>query len=86
LYNKWINEIITAFNNLGGTATLEELYNEILKGKRIDLTPYKDWRAQIRKNIYLHSSDCDIFKGTPGDVMDLFFTVNGKGKGVWGIR
>ncbi|MBT2679271.1 HNH endonuclease [Bacillus sp. ISL-35] len=84
--NKWINEIMIAFNNLGGKGTLEEIYNEVSKTKNIDLTSYTDWKSQIRKNLYLHSSDCDIFKGKQGGEEDLFYSVSGKGSGVWGIR
>ncbi|WP_240189853.1 DUF4145 domain-containing protein [Bacillus sp. P14.5] len=43
-------------------------------------------KSQVRKNIYLHSSDCEIFKGEDGDDTDLFFSIDGKGKGRWGIR
>src|SRR5690606_20138928 len=47
---------------------------------------YTDWKAQIRKQIYLHSSSADIFKGTPGDDNDNFYSIEGKGNGVWGLR
>lgn len=84
--NKWLKEIIAAINNLGGEGMLEEIYSEVAMTKSLDLSPYKDWKSQIRKNLYLHSSDCDIFKGTPGDDKDIFYSVNGKGTGKWGIR
>lgn len=52
----------------------------------IDLTNYKDWKSRIRTNIYLHSSDCEIFTGIKGDSTDLFYAVEGKGKGRWGLK
>lgn len=84
--NKWLKEIIAAINNLGGQGTLEEIYSEVAMTKSLDLNSYKDWKSQIRKNIYLHSSDCDIFKGSPGSDKDIFYSVDGKGTGKWGIR
>ncbi|MGM0806466.1 MAG: HNH endonuclease [Bacillota bacterium] len=84
--NKWLKEIIKALNNLNGKGTLEQIYNQISTSKSIDLSSYTDWKSQVRKNIYLHSSDCDIFKGNPDDENDLFFSVEGKGEGIWGIR
>jgi 5-methylcytosine-specific restriction enzyme A len=84
--NKWLNEIIIALNNLDGKGTLDEIYNEVSKTKSIDLSTYTDWKSQIRKNLYLHSSDCDIFKGEKGGEKDLFYSVSGKGAGIWGKR
>lgn len=52
----------------------------------MDLSSYIDWKSQIRKHIYLNSSDTDIFKGTVGDDTDLFYSIEGKGKGIWGLR
>jgi 5-methylcytosine-specific restriction enzyme A len=84
--NKWLNVIIPALNKLGGQATLEQIYQQIVDSNTIDLDTYTDWKAQIRKNIYLHSSDTDIFKHIPGSEYDLFFSVEGRGKGNWGLR
>ncbi|MFC7371996.1 hypothetical protein ACFQPF_09915 [Fictibacillus iocasae] len=56
------------------------------KRNKIDFKNYVDWKAQIRKHIYLNSSDADIFRGTVGDERDIFYSVEGKGKGIWGLR
>ncbi|MCY8489351.1 HNH endonuclease [Bacillus atrophaeus] len=82
----WIIEIINSLNELGGQGTLEDIYLTIQERNNIDLESYVDWKSQIRKQIYLHSSDCDIFKGVAGDETDLFYPIEGKGKGFWGIR
>ncbi|MGM0846490.1 MAG: hypothetical protein ACQEUT_16060 [Bacillota bacterium] len=84
--NKWLIDIIPAIKNLGGVADLESIYEEFSKSTDLNLESYIDWKSQVRKNIYLHSSDCDIFRGEVGDGNDIFFSAKGKGKGHWGIR
>jgi hypothetical protein len=84
--NFWVEEIIVSLIELGGQASLSDIYMNIYEHKKIEFNNYIDWKSQIRKNIYLHSSDCDIFKGTTGDESDLFYSINGKGKGNWAIR
>ena len=75
----WIVEIVKAFNELGGIAKYPELYNCIQKNTSRDLP--KTWKAIIRKIVEDHSSDSDNFKGN-----DLFYSVEGLGNGVWGLR
>lgn len=82
----WHSEIIEALEELGGHATLVDIYNKVKDRNKIDLQSYVDWKAQIRKYIYLNSSDTDIFKGNVGDPTDLFYSIEGKGKGIWGLR
>ncbi|MBN9654706.1 HNH endonuclease [Halobacillus sp. GSS1] len=84
--NKWIKAVITSLNNLGGQGSLNEIYEEVENGNTIKLNSYTDWKAQIRKNLYLHSSDCEIFRGTPGDETDLIYATDEKGSGKWGLR
>ncbi|MFD1861483.1 hypothetical protein [Planococcus chinensis] len=84
--NNWLEGIITSLNSLGGKGSLEEIYEKVLTQNNIDFNAYIDWKSQVRKNLYLHSSDCDIFKGVTGDETDLFYSIEGKGKGIWGIR
>lgn len=86
ILNKWIGEIIPALRRLGGQGTLEEIYKMVKARSSIDLNLYTDWKAQIRKNIYLHSSDTDIFNHDPGSEYDIFYTIEGRGKGKWGLR
>jgi 5-methylcytosine-specific restriction enzyme A len=86
LDNKWLTVTIDALEALGGHATLEQIYNKFKELTNFDLSSYTDWKAQIRKNIYLHSSDCEIFKGSPGDETDIFHSFQGKGNGMWGFR
>lgn len=82
----WLQAILKAFRELGGKATLEDVYLMIEYNGLLPLNEYIDWKAQIRKTIYLHSSDCEIFKGTPNDKSDIFYSLEGKGNGRWGVR
>ena len=75
----WDEDIITAFENLGGIANYEELYSEIRK-LRENLPP--TWKSVIRRRIQDLSSDSVGFKGS----QDLFFSVEGLGRGIWGLR
>lgn len=84
--NIWLYEITESLKELGGSGILEDIYLTIKERNHIDLLAYVDWKSQIRKQIYLHSSDCEIFRGNSGDASDLFFSIEGKGKGYWGLR
>ncbi|MGE8021527.1 HNH endonuclease [Peribacillus frigoritolerans] len=84
--NLWVYEIIEALKKLGGQASLIDLYNMVEESGNTDFSKYIDWKSQIRKNIYIHSSNADIFKYTVGGEMDLFYSIDGKGKGIWGLR
>lgn len=75
----WTEDIVTAFKNLGGTARYVDLYEEICR-IRTDLPD--SWRNGVRRQIQDQSSDSDGFKGGK----DLFFSVEGLGRGVWGLR
>lgn len=82
----WLEEIKESIKELGGKANLEQIYNKIIMRNKLNLSLYTDWKSVIRKNIYLHSSDCDIFVGMPGDENDIFHSFEGKGSGVWAFR
>ncbi|WP_423798161.1 hypothetical protein [Neobacillus sp. SAB-20_R2A] len=83
----WLQEIIEVLKELGGQATLSDIYDTVERRGNIDVSNYIDFRSPIRKNIYHHSSDADkIFTGVPGDKTDIFYSVAGKGKGIWGLR
>ncbi|PGC47384.1 restriction endonuclease [Bacillus toyonensis] len=82
--NLWLDEIIEILTKLGGTGTLNQIQTEIVERNNIDLDRYQHGQsiaARIRKTIYHHSSECGIYKGE----QDLFYAVNGKGNGGWGL-
>ncbi|MEH7114931.1 hypothetical protein V7124_21600 [Neobacillus niacini] len=42
MMNKWLIEILAALTNLGEEGTLEEIYNDVFKSEKIDLSPFTD--------------------------------------------
>lgn len=75
----WKDDIITAFSNIGGIATYEQLYAEI-KTLRPNLP--RSWKKIVQRQIQDLSSDSEGYRFKE----DLFFSVQGKGLGVWGLR
>ena len=74
-----LETIIQVLKNLGGKAPYSEIYQEYEYIAKCKLTPGQ--KAGIRKCIETHSSDSENFTGN-----DIFYSVEGKGKGVWGLR
>ena len=69
-----------AITRLGGKAHYTSIYAAY---EEITGQPLTDGvKAGIRKCIEDHSSDSENFKGKG----DIFYSVAGKGRGVWGIR
>ncbi len=77
---KQVEIIVQVLSGLGGKASYRDIYlkYETVIGTRLTYGQ----KAGIRKCIENHSSDSDNFKGEK----DLFYSVEGKGKGVWGLR
>ena len=72
----WVEDIVRAITNIGGQATLTQIYDEV---KQIRQGPLpKMWQHIIQDTIYQHSSDTQKFQGN-----DLFRKVD---KGVWSLR
>ena len=69
-----------ALRQLGGKAPYSQIYCVYEEITGSPLTP--GTKAGLRKCIELHSSDSDNFSGK----QDVFYSVEGKGKGVWGLR
>lgn len=81
--NKWVEDIEIALRNLGGTAKYADLYAEIEQTREAELSPA--WQEIVRRTIQNHSSDSQAFNAH-GNAQDLFFAVEGIGKGIWGLR
>jgi len=75
----WKDEIVTTLKELGGRATLTEIYDYIEKHTNKILS--ENWKAMIRYTLQLHSSDTQTFKRGKGE--DLFCRLD---KGYWGIK
>lgn len=71
---------IQALKNLGGQGAYADIYNECEKIYGHVLTDGQ--KAGIRKAIEDNSSNSKNYKGKN----NIFYSVNGIGKGVWGLR
>lgn len=71
---------IEALKRLGGHGYLEDIYSSFQSIENVTLP--KSWHAIIRATIERSSSDTDTFDGKD----DLFYSVEGVGKGHWGLR
>jgi len=76
----WAEDIILAFENLNGVSGYPELYEEVKKIRNGPLP--ESWQETIRGTIERNSSDSQAFTG--GN--DLFYSVEGLGSGIWGLR
>lgn len=76
----WTEDIVSALENLGGIGTLSEIY-ESVKLLRHEKLPAST-NAIIRGRLETNSSDSQAFKGK----LDLFYSVDGIGSGIWGLR
>lgn len=76
----WREDVRSALQNLGGQGTLEEIYDAIRQLRPNSRPP--TWHAIVRRELEYNSSDSESFKKR----FDLFYSVNGLGAGVWGLR
>ena len=73
-------EIIEALTQLGGHATLKEIYDKV--AEITDKEMPKSFEAVIRGAIERHSSDSDAFDGKNA----IFSLYGKKGDGEWALR
>ena len=76
----WIDDIKQALINLGGFGHYTKI-NEEIKNIRMGHVS-ANWQAVVRRTIQQHSSDSQSYLGKE----DLFYSVNGIGRGTWGLR
>lgn len=76
----WADDIVEALRNLDYEAHLEEIFHEASLIRDAPLPKNVD--ATVRGAIERHSSDSRKYDGGP----DYFYSVHGKGQGVWGLR
>ena len=76
----WKSDTIKALKNLGGIAHRSEILEEIKKIRPDNLN--STWEQTVQRELESHSSDSKAFLNKE----DLFYMVEGKGKGVWGLR
>lgn len=80
---RWWESVEAALENLGGKASLKEIYNEVrrVRIEHGDTTPVS-LEEVVRKELEYNSSDSSNWRGT----RDIFFSVHGIGNGFWGLR
>ncbi len=74
-----LEKVIKSLEELGGKGTYSQIYEKYEDITGEVLTDGK--KAGIRKTIEDNSSDSDNFRGN-----DIFYSVEGKGRGIWGLR
>lgn len=75
----WKEDIVKALENLGGSAHLSEIYNEVERIRPDNLNP--TWDRTVQRELETNSSDSDAFSGE-----DIFYSVEGKRKRRLGIK
>lgn len=79
---RWKDEIAEALEALGGTASYQDIYNQIQRTTSRKLT--SEWKATVRREIENNSSESNNYRG--GD--DIFYPVDGidARSGRWGLK
>lgn len=78
----WLEEVIEAFKDIGGHGHYDDVYERIKQRDIMNFIENPNWTAMVRQTIEKYSSDSKVFNGKK----DLFYTVEGIGKGHWGLR
>ena len=74
-----LENVIEALNSIGGKGNYSEIYEAFGNITNQEMTVNK--KASVRSVIERNSSDSNAFEGN-----DIFYSVGGKGSGVWGLR
>lgn len=75
----WVEDIVEALTRLGGTGTYAQIYDEM---ESLRPNHPGSWKQIIQRTIQDRSSDSQGWKRHE----DLFFAVEGLGRGIWGLR
>ena len=79
----WRADIVKALEQSGGEASLADIY-ALVKNYRGKVPP--SYQAMIRGSIEAASSDSEVWHKKKTKTQDLFYSVNGIGGGIWGLR
>lgn len=76
----WREDIIKALESLGGKAHRSKILEEVkkIRGENLNNT----WEQTVQRELESYSSDSDAYLNRE----DIFYMVDGKGKGIWGLR
>lgn len=75
----WSDDVYEAVLRIGGAGAYEEIYASVAE---VRPNRPENWTAIVRRTIQERSSDSEAFLGKE----DLYFSVDGIGQGVWGLR
>lgn len=79
----YLSEIIAALKELGGTGSLSEIHSRIIeRGLLSSLNSNPNWKNAVSLYIQSHCNETQTYK--EGNE-NIFYSVNGLGKGVWGL-
>ncbi len=79
----WRKTVEDALGSLGGVSNLKAIYEAVQDIREENgLSTPKSLKAVVRKELEYNSSDSSNWKGSE----DLFYSVHGIGKGIWGLR
>ena len=78
-----LEDIIQVLKNLGGVAHLSKIQDGIARIRKGKLKP--SWKYQIQENLYRNSEDSVYGRGKYGSGKNIFYSAEGKRKGVWGL-
>jgi hypothetical protein len=79
----WRDDVVEGLEAIGGQGALTDIYRSVANvRKRSGQELSKSWKAIIRRELEYNSSDTESYKGK----RDLFYSVEGIGKGIWGLR
>jgi hypothetical protein len=80
---RWVDDVRTALQNLGGRAHLSKIYAEVrLLRKAGGRSIVAKLEEVVRKELETHSSDSNVYQHRE----DYFYMPEGKGAGIWGLR
>jgi hypothetical protein len=75
----WLEDVLSAIDARGGTATLSQIYEEVAK---VRSTMPRTFKKTIQRTIHTYSSDSESWNKRA----DLFYSVGGIRNGMWGLR
>ena len=78
----WLEIVYQALINLNGASKYQPIYDEVLRIAPDKCQLNNNWQARVRATIQSSSSDSQDFNNGK----DLFISLEGIGKGSWGIR
>ena len=80
----YLSEIIESLKELGGKGHLNAICQHMkMRAKLASIKTNPTWESAVRATIQSHSSDTQSYKEGNSD---LFYSVEGLGSGVWGLR